>query len=272
MYYLTLIKRNGGAYIDSREVAEAIGKRHHNLLRDIKEYIKVMRKGAIKIDCSDFFLESSYQSAQNKEMFCFLLSKMGCELVASKLTGEKGVLFSVAYVMAYNRMEAAERAELEARAQKPAPRLGEYNACARLIVPALRNLGATSERIIVFLKGIYEPLGIAVAPDDGLTDAPQTYTAKQIAKLCGLYSHGGNPHAQAVSCIINENLLLGEKHKTVITSDYGNHIGVSVRYDEYAARAVMDWLAENGYPDEIYGFERTYYALYDFGVQGREAV
>jgi Rha family phage regulatory protein len=264
MYDLTLIKQNGGAYIDSREVAEIIGKLHHNLLRDIKGYIRTLRKGAIKVDYSDFFLESSYLSAQNKEMPCFLLSKMGCEMVANKLIGEKGVLFTALYVKKFNLMEAAERAELETHIKNPVPRLGEYNACARIIVPALRKLGATDARIVEFLNGIYEPLGISVVAEDGFANVPLTYTAKQIAKLCGVYSHSGNPHHQAVSCILNENLLLGEAHKAVITSDYGNHTGVSVRYDEYALQAVIDWLAENEYPDEIYGFERTFYVIYDY--------
>ncbi len=38
MQDLTLIRQDGGCYIDSREVAELIGKRHDNLLRDIMGY------------------------------------------------------------------------------------------------------------------------------------------------------------------------------------------------------------------------------------------
>jgi phage regulator Rha-like protein len=41
---LTIIKQNGGAYIDNREVAEAIGKRHDNLLRDIDGYVWILKK------------------------------------------------------------------------------------------------------------------------------------------------------------------------------------------------------------------------------------
>jgi len=44
MYDLTIIKQDGGMYIDSRDVAEVIGKRHDNLLRDIAGYLKIMRK------------------------------------------------------------------------------------------------------------------------------------------------------------------------------------------------------------------------------------
>jgi phage regulator Rha-like protein len=50
MNQLTIIKRNGGAYIDSREVAAYIGKRHDNLLRDIAKYRDVMaHRGLLKI-------------------------------------------------------------------------------------------------------------------------------------------------------------------------------------------------------------------------------
>ena len=48
-------------------------------------------------------------------MPCYLISKMGCEVIGNKLTGEKGILFTVAYVTKFNAMEAAERAELESR-------------------------------------------------------------------------------------------------------------------------------------------------------------
>jgi hypothetical protein len=168
-------------------------------------------------------------------------------------------------------MEAAERAELEARAAPPAPRLGECNAAARIVVRALRNMGATSERIALFLNGLYEPFGISLMDDDEVDEIPQTYTAKQIAKMHGVYSHSGNPHYQAVSCILNENLFVGEKHRTVVTADYGDHIGVSVLYDEYAAQAVEDWIIENGCPSEIYGFNRTYHVLYDSQIKNSTA-
>lgn len=34
-----------------------------------------------------------------------MLTKKGCEMVANKMTGEKGVLFTAAYVTAFNKME-----------------------------------------------------------------------------------------------------------------------------------------------------------------------
>jgi len=259
MNELTIIKKDGGAYIDSREVAAIIGKRHDHLLRDIGKYREIIAHGGLpKIGESDFFVESTYQNAQNKEMPCYLLTKMGCETVAHKLTGEKGVLFTAVYVSRFNELEAIERAELVAKGGMPAPRLGEYNACARIIVRAMQCYGATPERIIVFLKGIYEPLGICVTDDNDSETMQRMYTAKEIAETLGIYSLTGNPHSQAVSCIINENLCISDEHINVTTFKYGNRVGVSVRYDEYAAKSVNDWIIEYGYPDEVYGFARTF--------------
>jgi phage regulator Rha-like protein len=41
---LEIKKVNGGAYIDSRQVAEAIGKNHKDLLRDIRGYVGIIEK------------------------------------------------------------------------------------------------------------------------------------------------------------------------------------------------------------------------------------
>ena len=263
MHELTIIKQNGGSYIDSREVAEIIGKAHRHLLRDIRGYCEIMlRNGLPNLGLSEFFVESSFMNLQNKEMPCYLISKMGCELVANKLIGEKGVLFTVAYVKKFNEMEAAGRAELEALVKLPAPRLGECNTAVRIIVRALQNMDASPERILAFLKEAYEPFGISVSVESEFDDTPRLYTAKQIAHKLGVYSVSGNPHYHAVACILNENIFIEDRHKTVVTENYGSYTGICVRYDDYAVKAVKEWLDEYGYPNEIYGFDRTYRVLY----------
>ncbi len=255
---LTLIKKNGGVYIDSREVA-MLGKQHGHLMRDIHKYVATMGKiTQSNFGVSDFFIESSYSDSTGRILPCYLLSKMGCEMVANKLIGEKGVLFTAAYVKKFNEMEEAERAVANT---VQLPRLGEYNATARLVVRFMQKAGAVPARILAFLQNLYEPLGVPVEAGD-LTDAPQTYTAKQIARKLGVFSLYGNPHAHAVSCILNENIIIGEEHKSVVTEDFGYCIGFSVRYDDFAVKAVRDWLAENGYPGDIRGLFRTYHVLY----------
>lgn len=95
---------NGVNVTDSKEVAEMTGKNHQHLMRDIRGYIKVLEDSP-KLDSQDFFIESTYKNSQNKSQPCYLLTKQGCEMVANKMTGEKGILFTAEYVQAFNKME-----------------------------------------------------------------------------------------------------------------------------------------------------------------------
>lgn len=94
----------GEQVIDSRDVAKMVGKLHRHLMRDIKHYIKVMEDSPI-LDSPKFFIESTYISEQNKKLPCYLLTKQGCEMVANKLTGDKGIIFTAQYVSLFNQYE-----------------------------------------------------------------------------------------------------------------------------------------------------------------------
>ena len=94
--------------LDSREVAEMVGMRHADLMRSIDRYIDVMGKNA-KLRSSNFFIERTYKQAGNgKEVKRYDITKKGCEMVANKLTGEKGILFTAEYVERFNQMEQAD--------------------------------------------------------------------------------------------------------------------------------------------------------------------
>lgn len=89
--------------IDSREVAEMVGKEHKHLMRDIRNYVEVLGKS--NIGHSDFFISSTYTNSQNKEQPCYLLTRKGCNMVANKMTGEKGIIFTAKYVTRFEEME-----------------------------------------------------------------------------------------------------------------------------------------------------------------------
>lgn len=89
--------------LDSREVAEMVEKEHRKLLRDIRTYIEQL--GEAKIGLTDFFKESTYKTGQNKELPCYLITKKGCELIAHKLTGVKGTIFTARYINRFHEME-----------------------------------------------------------------------------------------------------------------------------------------------------------------------
>ncbi|WP_207652687.1 Rha family transcriptional regulator [Desulfosporosinus sp. FKA] len=105
MNNLKVINQNGLFVIDSREVAEMTGKDHKNLLRDIKGYVEILDSPSSKLSSANFFIPSTYLDAQNQERPCYLLTRKGCDMVANKMTGEKGVLFTAAYVTKFEEME-----------------------------------------------------------------------------------------------------------------------------------------------------------------------
>lgn len=155
MNELSIIHQNGVDVIDSRSVAEAIGKEHRHLIRDIRNYVEILeksiepnfglnenpsdanesnfglvgksieRKSALSENAeesnerkialvkkstagdfspNDFFIPSEYKDSIGRTLPCYLLTKKGCDMVANKLTGEKGVLFTAAYVTAFEKM------------------------------------------------------------------------------------------------------------------------------------------------------------------------
>lgn len=91
--------------VDSRQVAEMTGKNHKDLMRSIREYIDIMNNSIERnFTPNEFFIESSYKDSIGRTLPCYLLTKKGCDMVANKMTGEKGVLFTAAYVTAFEEM------------------------------------------------------------------------------------------------------------------------------------------------------------------------
>ena len=234
MYNLTIIKQNGGAFIDSREVAELIGKRHDHLLRDIDGYLRILDKsGAPNFGGTDFFLKSSYIDACGREKPCYLMTKKGCELCANKLIGEKGILFTAAYVTKYNELEAVERAA-EIKAQNT-PGLSEFNSAVKNVLDGMSYAGVLPSRVMGFLRGVYEPLGIEVLTGG---DGYDYQTATEIARKLKIYSETGRPHGHAVSAIIAD-LNVPAGHMVIVP--YGL-VGVTARYDSFVSKAVWEWI------------------------------
>lgn len=92
--------------IDSREVSVMMGKEHKQLLREIRDISGVLKKEGEKFSPSDYFIKDIYTlDGSKKEYVKYDCTKMGCELLGNKLQGEKGILFTAAYVKVFNAME-----------------------------------------------------------------------------------------------------------------------------------------------------------------------
>lgn len=113
---LTVINHNGQLLVDSREVAEMTEVRHADLLEKISGYVQYLENG--KFRSMDFFIESSYTTeGSNKPYRCYLLTRKGCDMVANKMTGEKGVLFTAAYVTRFEEMEKTLNGTMQSKSR-----------------------------------------------------------------------------------------------------------------------------------------------------------
>lgn len=103
MNNLKVVSKDGQLVTDSRDVAAMTGKEHKELMRSIRQYSSILT-GA-KLRSLDFFIPHYYEDAKREQRPCFLLTKKGCDMVANKMTGERGVLFTAEYVTRFEEME-----------------------------------------------------------------------------------------------------------------------------------------------------------------------
>lgn len=169
-----------GTYIDSRLLAQWATKDHRNLLRDIGSYIKDLNRLSDEyrgyaqssadpqndrdsklFNAKKYFIKSSYTHPQNGQEYpCYLVSKLGCELIAHKMTGIKGTKFTALYINEFHRMKDNEQAKTIDHDHKPAPRLGDDPTFSREAVerrlanmtPEQRDLNYIRNKLIEVSK------------------------------------------------------------------------------------------------------------------------
>lgn len=71
--------------------------------KHIKGYIEILTER--QMSPSDFFIPSTYKDSSGKENKCYKVTKKGCEFLANKFTGEKGVLFTARYINRFHEMQ-----------------------------------------------------------------------------------------------------------------------------------------------------------------------
>ena len=91
--------------ISSREVAEMMEIQHKHLLEKIDKINKTLLSR--KIGSVKYWAESSYKDASGKSNREYQVTKKGCEFLAHKSTGEKGIVFTDRYMDKFEAMEKA---------------------------------------------------------------------------------------------------------------------------------------------------------------------
>lgn len=163
-----LINTSAIETIDSREVAEMVDMEHKNLLSKIRKYVEIL--DGSKLSSPQFFVPSTYVNNQNKEQPCYLLTKKGCEMVANKLTGEKGVIFTAKYV---NRF-----AEMEQKIKLP-------KTDREILFLSVKVQEQTAQRVDVLEEKVSD------LEKSTTIDSSQQYTLERIAKITVISALGG---------------------------------------------------------------------------------
>ena len=150
--------------ITTLEVAEMMEVSHNDILRkldgrkDRKGYITIMTEGQMAV--SDYFIPSAYQDASGKENKCYEVTKLGCDFLANKSTGEKGVLFTARYVKRFYEMENNTiNYHIDAATLKGIASTGN------LIRSAMRDQGAKPYKVAVVLDSLFKQSGLSLPSD-----------------------------------------------------------------------------------------------------------
>lgn len=110
MSYKTFSNNEGQTVqtIPSYEVAEMMEVEHAKVLRMIegdKTHIGIIPTlDKAQMGSISYFIKSSYKDSMNREKVCYECTKLGCDMLANKMTGEKGILFTARYVKRFNEM------------------------------------------------------------------------------------------------------------------------------------------------------------------------
>nr|WP_312290844.1 phage antirepressor KilAC domain-containing protein [Clostridium chromiireducens] len=105
--------------IDTRDISDFTGVPHYAVLRKLdgvknkdgttkfNGIVEVLRDENISVE--KYFVESIYVDAKGEKRKCYLCTRLGCDLLANKFNGQKGIIFTAKYVDMFYKMEKALR-------------------------------------------------------------------------------------------------------------------------------------------------------------------
>lgn len=169
---------HGKQVIDSRDVAQMVERGHNKLMKTIRTYVAYLNEGEIPL--VDFFIESSYVDSKGQTRPNYLITKKGCDMIANKTTGKKGVLFTAAYVTAFEEMRQALAAPRQAQFPEGVS-LSGLASLVRITRRAILDMGGTPADVGVMIKETFETVNFPVP----------SYLAKQIPGQTSFWDRPG---------------------------------------------------------------------------------
>ena len=249
MNELMKVKTNDGkevAVIDSREVAEMMGKEHKYVLRDIEGTDKVVgiipTLESANLHSQKYFIPSTYK-AGTREYKCYLVTKMGCEMLGNKQQGEKGILFTAKYVERFNQYEE----QLKELTQPKLPQT--YKEALLALVEAEEE----KERLMLENKEKQEVI-VTMQPKadyhDTVLNCSGLLTTTEIAKDLGMSAVKLNKilNEKGVQYKQGKTWILYSKHQHLINEGYCDYKitehGQLLKWTELGRKYIIDLLKD----------------------------
>lgn len=155
------------ATLTTLEVAEMMETEHWKLLRRLegragrdgqheRGYVEILTDNHLVV--SDYFLPSTYRDTSGKENKCYEVTRLGCDFLANKSTGEKGVTFTARYVKRFYEMENRERTA----AQLDGATLNGLARTGNLIRNTMKDEGAAPYEIAEVMDSFFRQGGLVL--------------------------------------------------------------------------------------------------------------
>lgn len=237
------LQAKGVQTIPTYEIAVMIEKRHSDVLRMLEGSENPKVVGIIptiltnvELRSLDYFIESTYIDKKGETRKCYECTKMGCEMLANKMTGEKGILFTAKYVKKFNEMEQ----------QLKYSTMDSY-MIEDPVARATRWIEEYKEKQL-----IKEQKKLIEEKHDNLVHSAKTYTTTEIAKELGFKS------ANALNKDLESKKLQYKMNGTwVLAAKFSENGFVSIKQNELKDGKIIyyrrwtgkgrDWLVNDIY-------------------------
>jgi len=217
--------RAGAVFANSRDVAAFFGKQHGHVLRDID--VLIASAGPLSSFGEGWFTLASTGEQRHR---CFDMDRDGFTLLAMGFTGAKALKWKLAYIEAFNRMEAELRSQLD-----PAVALSDPNSLRILLLQNVEKVIALESKVAADAPRLEAFHRFAEA--DGslcITDTAKTLQLRPKALFDFLRAHGWiyTPHGSRGDIAYSTKLqqgLMEHKTTTVHRSDGSEKVVTQAR-------------------------------------------
>src|SRR5574344_145116 len=162
--------QNDQVVTTSLKVAEVFEKEHKHVLDAVRRLMRSAENSAV----IQMFQESIYLDEQGKERPMFIMNRDGFTLLAMGFNGKKALEFKIAYINAFNAMEA------ELKSQKPD--LPDLDLKVRFIEWSAKFLGVNDAGKLLMARKLAEEYGTQQYLPDYVTSKGQTHSATYLLK------------------------------------------------------------------------------------------